>query len=145
MAGNRVATVTCFLPADEMELVPPCRLLANGSGRPLPLNGSLITIHLFPSRPPLHGIAGVTPAATVSAYAVQKCRAATRRKNYENRKIGGTGPADHSVHPRGWHRSGHLGSQRARVRCRGRESFRCQKEGRLVRGFRGSDCKGQIR
>jgi len=64
-------------------------------------------------------IAAGTAAATVVAYAVQERHAAVRRKNFDRQgNPPSAEPAGHSIHPRGRHRTGYLGSKRARVRCR---------------------------
>src|SRR5581483_1348813 len=62
--------------------------------------------------------------ATVGAYAVQKCCAATRRKDHSNRQTQRARPAHYSLYSRGWNRPGYLGGERSRIRRRGGESLR---------------------
>jgi isocitrate dehydrogenase len=72
-------------------------------------------------------------------HAIQDLHCAARRKGDDPKgKAPRSGPSDHSIHPRRRHRSGHLGIERARLRCRGGKGLRRKKENLLDGSFRNS-------
>src|SRR5215217_9525325 len=81
-------------------------------------------------------------AATVAAYALQRCCSASRRKNYQNRQTECAGSTNYSFHSRGRNRTGYLGGERAGVRCSSGKGVWRPKENRLVRSFRWSSSQG---